>query len=69
MKKYYLGSTDIANHIINGKDAANTIENLEEAIERATDKIREDSSKIVIIVKIVAIVTPDRPPVKVKMVE
>lgn len=68
MKRYYVGSRDIGRSIQYGKNAACTMNTPEEAISEATRKIQNNEGDCYVIVKIVAVVKKDNPPVKVTFV-
>jgi hypothetical protein len=68
MKKYYVGARHIGQSIQHGSNADCTRETLDDAIADAKQQIRGGADTVVV-VKIVAIVRRDHPPISVETVD
>ncbi len=69
MNKYYVGARHIGTAIGQKSNASCTHLTLEGAIEEAKDKVRRGEISHAVVVKIVAIIREEHPPVAVEMVE
>lgn len=69
MNKYYVAADSIARPLVKGQNADNTHADLADAIRRAENEIQQTGADIKVIVKIVAIVRREKPPVSVEVID
>jgi hypothetical protein len=69
IKKYYVGSQNVADGISEGMNQGNTCATLVEATNRATEKINKGDVDTVIVVKIVRVLRVNRNPITIEDLE